>query len=419
MSRTQDLEDQETKLREWISKRGGTEPIVQEGRTPYGGMTRKFMLTTLPLEEMKFTDHRFNPRTPNPGKINDLVASISTLTMLTPLTCAYIGPIDFGSGTEVKNPDEVILLDGRHRFDALEKIKSEDDAWAKKTFIDLKIYFNLEKSDIYMLATYLNKTRKSLAKGEYFKFIVHIFDEKHDEITSKTGKEPTEDEIFRDVNARELTEKNFDLSIGRIVGLTALDEEEGTSWYPMVGVRQQDKIKNGDDEGKYCPLTAGNLATFLGHLCNKQPYGDHGQRRATEIGNVLQLGVRFRNIILEPVDNYDIATGTTVACKHWTLDAFGQLIERQWINHLVANRNKDLSLLAHENIKWDKFEVLLETYYKIMSEQAPKINVYRSLLNENKLAEAAEMRSEVWSYQTQTGQIISTLMDLIERRMKW
>ena len=413
--------DNEIELRDWIRKHKGTDPLKQSGiaPAPYGGRKKAFMLTTMPLEELNFTDNRFNPRTPNTGKVNELIASISSLTLLTPLTCAYIGK-EYGDNnlTDEEHHDEVVLLDGRHRFSALDRLRKDYPDWAKEAKIDLKIYFNLQLSDIYMLATYLNKTRKSLAKGEYYKFVVNIYEERETEIVRAEGKTPTEERVFKDISTRELMDKYFDLSVGRIVGITAFDDEEGTSWYPMVGIRQQDKIKeDGISKGKYCPITAGNMATFLGHLCSREPYPDHGETRATEITNVLRLGEKFREKILQPVDDFDLATGTTVSCKHWTLDAFGSLIEEFWADYLVKKRIAELPLLAHTELRWDRIKQLLDSYYDIMSSQAPVINKYRGLLKAEKLDEAAPLREYVWSYQTQTGQITPKLKSEIESRI--
>lgn len=404
-------------LEKWIEEHGGSASQIIEGRAPEGKKSRDFVIVSCPLTSLKFEDHRFNPRQPNIGKINELIASISALSLLTPLTCAYLDPTDDKGWVGYR--ENVVLLDGRHRFGALEKLRALYPEWARATTIDLKIYFNLAKSDIFMLATYLNKTRKSLAKGEYYKFIVEIYESKLTEMVQATGKEPTEREVFKEINARELSNKNFDLSIGRIVGMTAFDDEQEGSWYPFVGLKQQDKIKVGEHAGYFCPITAGNLATLLGHLCSAFPYDDDGSKRATEIANVLTLGVVFKEIVLAPVYSYDEATGTTVSCKHWTLEAFGQLIENGWAKKLVVDGMKDESLLSHTGIDWGKFRELLKTYFTIMSEQAVVINKYRKLTKESQQTQAADMVQRAWSYQTQTDQIRPRLKSLIEKELPW
>ena len=404
----QEIKDQ---LIGWINLKKGNEPVFQEGVAPHGGKTRAFALTSCPLVNLKFDDHKFNPRTPNQGKVHELMASISVLTLLTPLTCVFI-PSD--KTTNKEGTDEtVFLLDGRHRFEALLELAKTDSDWEQKAKVDLKIYYGLQASDVYMLATYLNKTRKSLAKGEYYKFIAKIYDSKYDEIVRSEAVEPDEIRVFKDISSRELTSKNFDLSIGRIVGYTAFDPEQDGSWYPMVGLKQQDKIDDPKAKGKFCPITAGNMATFLRHLCSEQPYGKKDmERRSVEIGNVLTLGEYFRKIILHPVDSYEEATGTTVSCKHWPLDALGSLIESDWSSELLNEGGSGYKLLAHDDIKWERFSEILHAYYHIMSDQAIMINNYRSSENISELREA-------WSYQTQTLEIIRNLKPLMKNKLNW
>ena len=288
----------------------------------------------------------------------------------------------------------------------------EDKDWGTRVKIDLKIYYDLEKSDVYMLATYLNKTRKALAKGEYYKFIVDIYDSKYDEIVRDEGREPTEEQIFQRISARELTNKNEDLSIGRIVGITAFDDEQEGSWFPYVGLKQQDKIIKGDGKGKFCPLTAGNLATFLKHLCSTVPYSDTGSKRAIEIANVLLLGDSFRNTILRPVETYEKASGTTVACKHWPLDALGKLIRTEWKNKFLTNNSNGGPILSNTDIDWKRIDEFLAAYYDIMRAQADLTNQFRSGNN-------MEIVVKIWSYQTQTEQIMPKLQDAMTAKLDW
>ena len=396
------------KLENWIRAHEGKISEAELGIAPLERKQKEFVLVTCLLKYLKFADHRFNPRRPDKRKVTDLAASISSLTLLTPLTCAYLDSKD------QLDDEEVVLLDGMHRFNALEQLKQYNPVWAEKVRIDLKIYFNLDKSDLYVLATYLNKTRKALAKGEYYKIIVNIFDEKSREFAEKEGREPTEKEVFDAITARELTDKAFDLSIGRIVGITAFDPEEEGSWYPMVGLKQQDRIERGDSERDYCPLTAGNLATLLGHLCYRGPYSDDGRNRATEITNVLTLGEKFTQHILsrDPIKNYERASGTTVACKHWPLDSLGNLIESVWYQKLVDTSSNNSSLLSHTDLKWRRIEELLKAYYEVMKEQAKYTNEFRK-------TKQREMVKKMWSYQTQTIQIIPELQKEMERKVDW
>ena len=404
-------------LRAWIKDHQGVPGDTFVSIAPDSGNRKNFVIVNCPLKTLDFKDHRFNPRMPNKGKVNELIASISSLTLLTPLTCAYLEPSKNDESTD--SEDTVVLLDGRHRFSALEQLRTDYPEWARDARIDIKIYYNLEKSDVHIIATYLNKTRKALAKGEYYKAIVDIYDSRHDEIVEKSGKEPTEEEIFKSINARDLADKNFDLSVGRIVGMTAFNEEQEGSWYPFVGLRQQDRIKSGDNEGDFCPLTAGNLATFLKHLCYSSFYTTNDGSRSIEITNVLQLGVLFKNIILKPVQSYDRANGTTVACKHWTLDALGKLIEEEFKDTLVNGFDADRSLMAHTEIRWDRFKSLLDEYYSIMKDQAEVINKYRDSMDKQDITEAAKIIKNAWSYQTQTDQILPNLREYLQGALPW
>ncbi|MFG1415730.1 MAG: ParB N-terminal domain-containing protein [Thermoplasmataceae archaeon] len=390
-------------LKNWIKEHNCKGETFQEGTAPLNGKLRGFALTTCPLNELVFNDHKFNPRTPNQGKVKELAASISVLTLLTPLTCAYIE----------ENEERVVLLDGRHRFSALQSIAQDHPDWAINAKVDLKIYYNLEKSDVYMLATYLNKTRRALHKGEYYQFIVDIYDSKYEELVRKNGKEPTEAEIFREISARELTNKNSDLSVGRIVGQTAFDDEQNGSWYPFVGSKQQDRIKMGKYKEYFCPITAGNMAKFLEHLCQTTPYNDNGEKRAVEITNVLELGQAFtEEIFKEPVKKYDKATGTTVACKHWVIDALGYLLENNWSKAFLKNGDQSGSFLSHPEIDWDSLKKFLRHYLKVMETQATLTNKYRSTENR-------ELVENIWSYQTQTMQIVPRLQKEMEDEFSW
>ncbi|MEA3190093.1 MAG: ParB/Sulfiredoxin domain [Thermoplasmata archaeon] len=359
---------------------------------------RPFVLASVPLAKLDFQDHRFNPRTPSPAKVNELSASIRYLGLLTPLTCCYI-----------EEEDKVVLIDGRHRYGALKSLAQEDAAWAKEAEVDVKIYYRLLVSDIYILATYLNRTRRNLKKGEYYQVIVNIYENKQQELESETRKKHTEKEIFGKISHRELTDRNFDLSIGRLVGIAAFDEEEDDAWFPYVGNHQSARVQNDSSRG-YCPLTAGNLASFLRFLCKAQPYDDVGQARAIELANVIELGRIFHKGLLEPVESYMQATATTVACKHWPLVAFGHLL-------------RDSSIFADREAKSAPFATTLKAsqktmltkavaaYKQVMAEQATLIQEFKESDNDQDILRKA------WSYQTQKNLILGYLKDELEARV--
>jgi hypothetical protein len=318
--------------------------------------------------------------------VNELQASVRQLGLLTPLTCAYVG-------TQESEP--VVLIDGRHRFDALKRMAAEETAWAKSGKVDLKVFYGLTRSELHVLATYLNRTRKALRKGEYFKAIVKIYEEKQREIEENTGKPVRETDLFDAIHARELTNRDFDLSIGRIVGLSAFDDEEDDSWYPLVGAFQNEKYSL-DGQTLYCPLTAGNLAEFLSYLCRPHPYSDFGEKRSVELGNVLELGRLFRRTVLsEPVVNRGDVTHTTVGCKFWCMAALGSLMA---LFDPLPVPSASLSVLANEDIDWKSVRSLLASYVKVMKHQAKIVSDFKST-NEPGFLENA------WSYQTQRDQV--------------
>jgi hypothetical protein len=430
-----------TPLQKWLDDREATSARPSVALIPGGKKTREFVLVTVPLRNLEFKNNDYNPREPNEGKVNELAASISTLSLLSPLTCAYIDdaaaataaelsqegqadrkpiPRDSKSESEKKDEDEsdgepVVLIDGRHRYNALRLLANEDKPWAESVLVDLKIYFDLPLSDVYLLATYLNRTRKSLAKGEYYKFIVEFWESKVNEWKREHRKDPREIDIWPTVESRDLTDRNADLSVGRIVGTVAFDPED-KGWYPMVGVRQADKLPDGTPG--YCPLTAGNLATLLEYLCYTGPYDDDGTERASELTNAIRLGRRFRRAILQPVEDFDVATSSSVGCKHWCLSALGFLMKR-WTAALIDGApDGHKSFLAHPKLRWGRIEELLEIYLQALVPQAELINRYRKL-KDSEPEDALDLLKGAWAYQTQRDQILSGLRPVLTGRLKW
>jgi hypothetical protein len=393
-------------LKDWISENLGEPPVVDASERP-GGRAKpyKFVLTSIPLHRLRFFSHAFNPRTPNPGKVNELRASVEQLGLLSPLTCAFVDPSKLPDSSE--HPIEpVVLIDGRHRYEGLLALKKVDKDWARRAKIDLKIYYGLDRSDLFLLATYLNKTRKALARGEYYKVLVKVYDERKRELEAGDGQPRNEWQVFHDIRSPSITNLNFDMSIGRIVGITAFDDEEDKSWFPMVGTRQQERFDpKEDDFPGFRPLTAGNMAVFLGHLCRPAPYKDDGTARSTEIQNVVRLGERFRKAsILVPVPDYDTATPASVSCKHWCLDAFGSLLQESELYYPRHAEKK--SILSDPDIDWAIVDRILKGYLDIMEEQARQTNRWRK----------TSAGTPPWSYQTQQDQVKTPLRkELVSR----
>ena len=384
-------------LVKWLNDHSVNHPLHLEEVKPPFEKARKYILATINLKGLDFKTRNYNPRTPNQGKVRELQASISQLNMLSPLTCAFLeSPEEDFTDPNNKILENVILIDGRHRFNALQLLAKDNKDWADKARIDIKVFFGLKKSDLHVLATYLNKTRRNLSKGEYFRAIVKIYEEKLFELRQDSGKPVTEEQVFKEIHGRELTDKNFDLSVGRIVGITAFDEEEDDSWYPRVGIHQNDKYKiDNTDDTLYCQITAGNLAELLRYLCCIQPYNDLGDKRSVEIDNTLRLGRIFRKEVLDQqIKERGTINHTTIGCKFWCIAAIGSLFEE--IDGMNSSRND--SILAQEDPDWDLIGKLLSTYSRIMDGQAEIVQKY---LDTDKL----EYLKQAWSYQTTRAQV--------------
>lgn len=396
------MEDFPGPLTDWIDDHHGYCSNPQS-TTLVDGKEQKYILTTVKLEDLEFTNHRYNPRVPTIERVKDLQASITRLGLLSPLTCAYLNKQALENEEDKK--ECVILIDGRHRFNALKELAVVDAGWGKIARVDVKIFYNLTKSDLHVLATYLNRTRQSLKKGEYYRAIVNIFDEKLNELQRVKGDPAKENEIFDSINTSELSNRNIDLSIGRIVGLTAFNSEEQDSWYQLVGEHQFSKYTNSEGEQFYSPLTAGNLAEFLKSICYPGPYDDYGDKRDVEIGNVVELGRKFRkNVLIKPVKGKSEINGTTVASKYWCMSAFGSLLSEM---KGLSEKNGP-SLLSDPDIKWSEMERALIVYSRIMEEQAEKIRRYKD-------SNDPEFLKLAWSHQTIRDNVKNPMKELFER----
>lgn len=382
--------------------------VIGESKWPLMLGKRKFVLVAPKFSLIKraFTNHDYNPREPNLGKINEIKGSISQFSMLTPLTCALL-PED----AEIKNDEKVILLDGRHRYEALIELTSPIQDWSyNENEVDIKILYGLSKSDLLIMSTYLNRTRKNLKKGEYFASVVKIYEAAELEYLNKKGVMPLESEIFEKIDVNALRDRKFDLSIGRIVGTVAMDPEENGGWAPKVGSSQGQKYMV-DGQNYYCPLTAGNLAVFLRYLCKSDAYNDHGQTRKIEIANVSELGKLFNKLVLDvKLEKRDIPAKSNVASKYWCMDAFGKILSDK---KKIFTGSKG-TLMSSANIDWGKIEAVVKTYGEIMTIQAEK---NRDYLSNNK--EDLEQLKGLWTYQTQRDQVEKPLKGELENSLPW
>ena len=352
---------------------------------------RYYVLSSIKLKYLCFTDNRFNPRIPNEERINELAASIKQLSLLTPLTCVCIEDTEF--------TEEVLLVDGRHRFEALKLIR-EMQKDSGETLIDVKIFFELEKSDALLMANYLNRSRRQLKPAEYYGSVARIYHQAQKELMRKNINVPSEEEIFKYVSDESLKNKNLDLSIGRIVGDIINEEENGDLWYNYVGIDQNSKTNNNE----YKPMTAGVLFHLLKNLCYKKPYTKNESRtRSVEIDNCLQLGAKYEKIVFTKLmENRDETTATYVACKTFVTMAFGEILE-------YCVKVKDENYIENQksvfcgDVDWTLVEKVLMAFMTTMEGQAKLVNEYYRKKDLTILKGA-------WSHQTQKDQIKTSLI---------
>lgn len=370
------------RLRSWLEQRHVDLTEAHTSHLPgHGDHGRSFVLTTVPLRHLRFTDHRYNARQPSEAKINEVTSSMRYMGLLTPLTCFFD---DQG--------DEVFLVDGRHRYEALQLLAVEEPDWADRAVVDVKIYMGLQASEVHVASAYLNRTRRNLRNGEYYQIIRTIYQTKYQELATTMKRTPTEDDVFNAISHRELANRNFDLSLGRLVAECALSpSSEG--WYPFVGGYQGQRILDPRISG-YCPMTAGNLAHLLRPLCTVGPASE--ATRSMERQNIERLGDQFREHVLEPVHRRSGITGVQTACRHWTLAAFGRILRG------LVGAAADVSPFGLSDVDWKNLGDAVRAYRKIMDKQAELIRGARQE-DKDSLPESA------WAWQTRLNLVQSAL----------
>lgn len=389
-------------LVDWLAECSGSWSKPDASIVPANPTPKCFTLATVRFGDLDFRDHAFNPRVPSDVKVNELLASIRRLALLNPLVCAYLEPEDRG-----RRGESVVLIDGRHRYEALCRLAAEDRPWRENARIDLKVYYGLGRSELFLLSTYLNRNRRALRRGEYYRSVTRIYDERRDELTAHLGREPNEREVFQALHGRELRNRDFDLSIGRIVGLVGFGPARTARWAPLVGNSQNQLLAPDTGLHGFAPLTAGNLAEFLRHLCLDRPYEDNGRARARELANVNRLGDLFRDAFLRPVADYTVATDTTVGCKFWVLSAFGRVLRT---SSLFSKQVADGAAPFSAEPDWRRIELIVEAYQEIMADQANLVNRYRD-------TESEEFLDRAWSYQTQRNQVLFRLVRALQEKV--
>ncbi|MEA3191514.1 MAG: hypothetical protein QOD77_2096 [Thermoplasmata archaeon] len=358
-----------------------------------------FVLGTVRLAALRFKSHRFNPREPSEQRVLELMDSVRRLSLLNPLVCAYLAPDERGA-----DDDLVVLIDGRHRHEALVRLAQENPEWAARARVDVKVYLGLSRSQLLVLATYLNRNRAALKKGEYYQSVARIYDERAREL-ARRGAPPTERAVFRDLHGRELANRDFDLSIGRLVGLAAFARQPQPSWWPLVGSHQNQLLGPESRMQGFAPLTAGNLAELLRPLCRDRPYDDTGASRRQELRNVLRLGTVFRRHCLAPLADR-AASRTSVACKHWMVAAFGRILAASSLFPAAPA----VAPLAGRFVDWGAVDLVVQHYGDVAEEQAAVVANYRATSRDEFLAKA-------WSHQTQRDQVAVPLLRELQRRV--
>jgi len=401
----------------WLEPRCDSQFSITECKWPVDDLPKAYILCSSPLNLLKFENHDYNPRNPSEKKVDNLKSSIQTMGLFSPLTCAFLEDSE----------EQVLLVDGRHRFDALKKIRTDYPEWADQAYIDLKIYFSLQRSDLHAMATYLNKTRQKLKKGEYYKAIVKIYDERNEELIFQTKKTPSERDVISSIQGQEFPNKYIDFTIGRIVGLTAFNEEDEGAWYPFVGLGQREKIfmdKHpilkeelglADQKSIYKPLTAGSFHDFIKPLCHDKSYEDWGKRRFVEIGNISKLGSVFSSIFFRK-ELFDIPankqyTATTVGCKYWCIVSLGYIIKE--LEHYIVDYSQysqKYSTMGYDNIDWNEVEGIFKVYKSTMEKQSEYVQEFvEKKRNNAPLVEQEEALKNAWSYYTTKEKVINPL----------
>jgi hypothetical protein len=400
------INDIPPELKKWLAKVDikQLDYLKVESNWPFlqkGG--RKYILVSpkLSLIANVFDNHDYNPRKPSSGRINELRASISQLSLLSPLTCALLPKSELQESKE-----NVVLLDGRHRFEAIKQLHENFLDWKEDPRVDLKIFYGLDRSDLLILATYMNRTRRNLKKGEYYKAVVGIYENKEEEFISNRGIPPMEKEVFDAIEPGALQDKMSDLSIGRIVGIIGFDPEEYGRWVPNVGTYQGDKYQSEDGLYYYCALTAGNLAVFLRHICQPSPYEDHGERRNIEIANVSKLGEFFNSYVFnERITKRDDPKKSSVASKYWVMHAFGSILEDYRKRFSSENY-----IMSDPNVNLNKLSTVIREFGLIMEKQATIIKKYMTDKRFEDLKRAN-------TYQTELGQVKPWLLEELKIRL--
>lgn len=390
----------------WLTQ-CGAKVASGSATTPRDPLGFHYVLATIPLRNLEFSDHRFNPREPEESRVQEIEASVLQLGLVTPLTCAYVPQVSNDPNHREASNESIVLVDGRHRFSALLSLKELPDVgrtWWNSAVQDIKIYYGLSHSEILLLATYLNRTRKNLRKGEYYRVLPSLFNERKCELKRSRNAVLTEREVFTSISAKAVPNKAYDLSIGRLVGIAAFTSTKPDSWYPMVGTHQRQVFR--DPTKGYCPITAGNLAVLLGELCFAGPYTDDGGRRVVELENVFHLGRLFREQILVPVPSYERTSATIVCCKHWCMQALGKVIRGSRLSQAVLQAG--LSPFSSKELDWGVMRRVVRAYFDIMRGQADIVNRIRESQKDD-----SELLRRAWSYQTQTGQIVPPLRDAL------
>jgi len=375
-------------------------------------LNRNYILTSIRLDKLDFKHHYFNPRTPNGDKVKELSASISQLSLLSPLTCVSLRD-DF-----VKDNELVYLIDGRHRYSALMLLRNKrmetGNKFEEDVFVDLKIFYDTKRSDAYLMSNYLNRSRRQLKPGEYYGSIVKIYDEKENELIAltKDGVMPKETKVFKSISS-ELKNKELDLSVGRIVGQIAFNNEDRTSWFGYIGIDQNERMDETSAES-FKPMTAGVLFHLLKPLCYNKAYDDTGEKRAIEINNAEELGRKYKNIVFRRKDfrkDRQEVTAMYIACKTYVSMAFGELLRDILLKDKKYKNHKLESVFASVDVDWNGVEDVLKHFVEIMEEQAKSINEFKSKdIN-------YDILKKTWSYQTQKNQVLAGLIPEMEKKL--
>lgn len=368
--------------------------------------SREIFLGSIPLKWISH-NHRLNPRIPRHQFLKQLQGDIKSLGLLTPLTCALVDRGDIEAGTY-----EMLVIDGRHRLEAINQLLNgiTEDTDGN---VDVKVISpEAPESFLYQLSLYLNRTRKALKKGEYFKHITELWQKAVEEMTTPDGP-PLESAVFEFLKGTsELYDAKKDLTIGRIIG-ELLQTEIGDSF---IAIGQGEKLYYQENIITKV-ITAQNFQNLITPFVSFKAYDEPepSESRSKEIMNAIKLAEILYDTLYHPKYLSDIKyrpSETTdykqpipspgaIAGKSWITAACSDMLDAIWKSEEYQQQLSDFGLAEFQ--AYEDFFVKLREIFK---EEAIDVAIWRLEKREREEITDLEMPK---SFLTQKTPIIKWL----------